>query len=39
VRFADHGDFGIVPSTSLQALPDEFRELPLMAVQGCLHGM
>lgn len=39
VRFADHGDFGIVPSTSLQALPDEFRELPLMAVPGCLHGV
>ena len=39
VRFADYGDFGLVSFTNLQALPDEFRELPPMAIQGCLHGM
>ncbi|XP_073250935.1 tudor domain-containing protein 7-like [Porites lutea] len=39
VRFADYGDFGIVPSSNIQALPDEFRQLPHMAVQGCLHGV
>ncbi|XP_022786360.1 tudor domain-containing protein 1-like isoform X2 [Stylophora pistillata] len=39
VRFADYGDFGLVPSANLQALPDEFRELPPMAVEGCLHGV
>ena len=28
-----------MPSSNIQALPDEFRQLPHMAVQGCLHGM
>ena len=36
--FADYGDFNIVPLMNLQALPDEFKQLPLMAVRGCLHG-
>ena len=28
-----------MPFSNIQALPDEFRQLPHMAVQGCLHGM
>lgn len=27
-----------MPLMNLQALPDEFKQLPLMAVRGCLHG-
>lgn len=39
VFFADYGDFKIVPLTNLQTLPDEFKQLPLMAVRGCLQGV
>ena len=39
VYFVDFGDSNYLPASHLRYLLDEFNELPLQAVECCLHGI